>query len=84
MSRVARTATNLLVALTSIAFVLILVLGWVGYSDLAPAILRLAGHDSGQRSRLADLLRADEPTGYSDEEAEAIVRERLSGLGYIG
>ncbi len=56
----------------------------VRYTDLAPAILRLAGHDPGRSSRLADLIGSVDPPQYSDEEAEAIVRERLSGLGYIG
>lgn len=59
-------------------------LAGIAYADLAPAILRLAGHDSGPRSALADLLGAEAPPAYTDEEAEAIVRERLSGLGYIG
>jgi hypothetical protein len=54
------------------------------FSDLAPAILQLAGHEPKARSRLADLLDAPVQAGFTDEEAEAIVRERLSGLGYIG
>ena len=55
--------------------------------DIAPTLLDLAGLEipvSMQgRSLVADKSRAPEQAGY-DEDDEAIIRDRLSGLGYIG
>lgn len=56
--------------------------------DVAPMLLELGGHDvppsMRARSPLSNLAGpACVDSGYS-EEGEALVRERLSGLGYIG
>ncbi len=54
--------------------------------DVAPTLLELAGYDvpgSMQgRSLVGSLPRAQSPEGPSDED-EAVIRERLTGLGYI-
>src|SRR5262249_21875309 len=54
--------------------------------DMAPTLLELGGYDVPATMRdgspLSGLATAAAP-GYS-EDGEAIVRERLSGLGYIG
>ena len=51
--------------------------------DIAPTLLELGGHDvpTGMQGRSL-LGRVEAPPAYSDE-AEAIVRDRLSGLGYV-
>jgi len=55
--------------------------------DVAPALLELGGYDvppsMRDRSPLASPADPSASSGYS-EDGEAIVRERLSGLGYIG
>lgn len=56
--------------------------------DLAPTLLELGGYDvppaMRSPSRLSGLMaEAATPVGV-DTDGEAIVRERLSGLGYIG
>ena len=54
--------------------------------DMAPALLELSGYDVPESMRGGpnpSALASPTAAGYS-EEGEALVRERLSGLGYIG
>jgi hypothetical protein len=55
----------------------------IGFGDLGPAIARLAGRMNGPESVLSRLLVATPMPQPSDEDAEAIIQERLRGLGYI-
>ena len=55
----------------------------IGFGDLGPAIARLAGRSNGPESALSRLLVATQLPQPSDEDAEAIIQERLRGLGYI-
>lgn len=59
--------------------------------DMAPTLLELAGYDVPASMQGASLLRRPIPeqsgpagTGRSEVDAEAVIRERLSGLGYLG
>jgi predicted AlkP superfamily phosphohydrolase/phosphomutase len=54
--------------------------------DIAPTLLELGGHDIPALMQGRSLVAGREPVvteGYS-EDGEALVRERLSGLGYLG
>jgi predicted AlkP superfamily phosphohydrolase/phosphomutase len=57
--------------------------------DIAPTIMELSGHEIPTtmqgRSLVANytLSELGNPTGYSEDD-EAIIRDRLSGLGYLG
>ncbi len=55
--------------------------------DIAPTLLQLAGHEVPESMQGRPLVPAQQhqlPTTDQDEQdAEAIIRERLSGLGYI-
>jgi hypothetical protein len=55
----------------------------IGFGDLGPAIAQLAGRSNGPESALTRLLVATPLPQPSDEDAEAIIQERLRGLGYI-
>lgn len=56
----------------------------VAFADLAPALMKLGGHEVDMDSPLADLLSVATEDEYSEDDIEAIIRERLNGLGYIG
>ncbi len=54
--------------------------------DIAPTLLELGGYDIPDsmqgRSLVSSIIPAGTPAGYAPD-AEALVRDRLSGLGYI-
>ncbi len=58
-------------------------LGGVTLLDLSPTLLGLAGYDIPSTMQGRSLAPAAAPGGPAPD-AEAIIRERLSGLGYLG
>lgn len=55
--------------------------------DIAPTLLTLGGYDTPDGMQGRSLLAGTDPGPDEpdvDEEAEAIIRRRLSGLGYLG